>query len=76
MASLVAQIVKNLPAVWGRSPGGGHSYSLQYSFLENPMDRGVWWDTVHGANVFPRKVYMIKIDSRKGDSPILIPTKV
>ena len=69
----MAQIVKNLPAVWGRSPGGGHSYPLQYSFLENPMDRGVWWDTV---NVFPRKVYIIKIDSRKGDCPILIPTKV
>ena len=27
----------------GRSPGGGHSNPLQYSWLENPMDRGVWW---------------------------------
>ena len=26
----------------GRSPGGGHSNSLQYSSLENPMDRGTW----------------------------------
>ena len=25
---------------WGRSPGGGHGNSLQYSFLGNPMDRG------------------------------------
>ena len=33
----------------GRSPGGGHSNSLQYSFLENPMDRGAWWATVHGV---------------------------
>ena len=32
----------------GRSTGGGHSYPLQYSCLENPMDRGAWWATVHG----------------------------
>ena len=31
-----------------RSPGGGHGNSLQYSCLENPMDRGAWWATVHG----------------------------
>ena len=34
---------------WGRSPGGGHGNLLQYSCLENPMDRGDWWDTVHGV---------------------------
>ena len=32
----------------GRSPGGGHGNPLQYSCLENPMDRGAWWATVHG----------------------------
>ena len=31
----------------GRSPGGGHSNSLQYSCLENAMDRGAWQATVH-----------------------------
>ena len=31
----------------GRSPGGGHGNPLQYSCLENPMDRGPWWATVH-----------------------------
>ena len=31
----------------GRSPGGGHGNSLQYSCLENPMDRGAWWAMVH-----------------------------
>ena len=31
----------SIPAL-GRSPGGGHSNPLQYSCLENPMDRGVW----------------------------------
>ena len=30
-----------------RSPGGGNSNSLEYSCLENPMDRGAWWATVH-----------------------------
>ena len=31
------------------SPGGGHGYPLQYSFLENPMDRGVRRAAVHGV---------------------------
>ena len=31
----------------GRSPGEGHGNPLQYSCLENLMDRGVWWATVH-----------------------------
>ena len=33
----------------GRSPGGGHGNPLQYSCLENPMDRGAWQVTVHGV---------------------------
>ena len=33
----------------GRSPGGGHGNPLQYSCLENPMNRGVWQATVHGV---------------------------
>ena len=33
----------------GRSPGGGNSNPLQYSCLDNPMDRGAWWATVHGV---------------------------
>ena len=32
----------------GRSPGGGHGNPLQYSRLENPMDRGAWWAALHG----------------------------
>ena len=54
-------MVKNLPANTGdvrdaglipgsgRSPGGGQGNPLQYSCLENPMDRGAWWTTVHGV---------------------------
>ena len=53
--------VKNLPAnvrvageagsipELGRSPGVGNSNQLWYSSLKNPMDRGVWWATVHGV---------------------------
>ena len=33
----------------GRSPGGMHGNPLQYSCLENAMDRGAWWVTVHGV---------------------------
>ena len=55
----VALVVKNPPANAGdirdmvsipgsgRSPGEGNGYPFQYSCLENPMDRGVWWATVH-----------------------------
>ena len=32
----------------GRSPGEGNGNPLQYSCLENPMDRGAWWAMVHG----------------------------
>ena len=33
----------------GRPPGEGNGNPLQYSCLENPMDRGAWWATVHGV---------------------------
>ena len=33
----------------GRSSGGGHGNPLQYSCLENPMDRGAWWATIEGS---------------------------
>ena len=59
-ASQVALVVKNMLANagyirdedsipgLGRSPGEGNGNPLQYSCLENPMDRGAWWVTVHG----------------------------
>ena len=34
---------------WGRYPGEGNGNPLQYSCLENSMDRGTWWATVHGV---------------------------
>jgi len=60
-ASQVVLVVKNLPANvrdvrdegsipgLGRSHGGGRGNPLQYSCLENPLDRGAWWATVHGV---------------------------
>ena len=58
LASLVAQVVKSLPAVqetrvrslgWEDSPGEGNGNPLQYSCLENPMNGEVWWAAVHGV---------------------------
>ena len=61
LTSQVALVVKNLPANAGdlrdvgsipgkgRSSGGGNGNPLQYSCLENPMDRGAWWAIVHGS---------------------------
>ena len=33
----------------GRSPGDGNGYPFQYSCLENPLETGAWWATVHGV---------------------------
>ena len=61
VASQVVPVVKNLPANagdirdmasipgLGRFSGGGNGNPLQYSCLENPMDRGTWQATVHGV---------------------------
>ena len=57
----MALVVKNPPANagdirdaglipgLGRSPGEGNGNQLQHSYLENSMDRGAWWATVHGV---------------------------
>ena len=54
----MAQTVENLPAKEGdpglipgsgRSPREGNGNPLQYSCLENSMDRGAWWATIHGV---------------------------
>ena len=51
-------MIKNLTAMWKTwvqslgqedSPGERNGYPLQYSCLENSMDRGAWWVTVHGV---------------------------
>ena len=56
--SLDLELVKNPPANtgdvslipgFGRFPGKGNGYALQYSCLENPMDRGTWWAIDYGV---------------------------
>ena len=58
LLTLGGLVVKNPPAIAGgmgsipgsgRSPGEGSGNPLQYSCLENPVDRGAWWGTVHGV---------------------------
>ena len=41
--------VADLILGWGRSPGEGPGNPLQYSYLENLMDRRAWWATVYGV---------------------------
>ena len=42
----IAEDLGSIPGS-GRSSGNGNGYPLHYSCLENPMDRGAWWPTVH-----------------------------
>ena len=46
--------------VLGRSQGEGHRNPLQYSCLENPMDRGAWWGTLHGVTKSQTQLSMHK----------------
>ena len=43
----------------GSSPGEGNGNPLQYSCLENPMDRGAWWATVHGVTKSQAQPYLL-----------------
>ena len=63
---VVAQNAKNLPAGdlgsisgLGRSPGEGKGSPLQYSCLENPMDRGAWWATVRRLKCLSTRMHGI-----------------
>ena len=68
----MAEVVKNLPAteaepeMWvqplgqsGRSPREGNGNPLQYSCLENSMDRGAWWTIVHGVTKSQTRLSML-----------------
>ena len=74
----VALVVKNPPANagdlrdedsipgLGRSPGEGNSNPLQYSCLENPIDRGTWWATVHGVTKSQTQLKQLSSNKWKG----------
>ena len=78
----MAQCVKNPPANEGaagdpgsipgsgRSPGGGHGSPLQYSCLENPMDRGAWRAIVYG--VAECRTRLIRLNTYTHDSPLIL----
>ena len=77
-ASQVALVAKNLPVSAGevrdaglipgsgRSPGGGHGNPLQYSCLENPMDRGAWQATVHRVSKSQTLLKRLSMHSQVG----------
>ena len=81
MGFLGGSVVKNLPANTGdtrdmhsilgsgRFPGIGNSNPLQYSCLENSMDRGVWWVTVRGVTESDTTEHTCTVDSILTSSP-------
>ena len=50
---------------FGRSPGGGHSNPLQYSYLENPMDRGAWQAAVHRVTQSWTRLKQLSLQTRQ-----------
>ena len=52
----------------GRSPGRGHGNPVQYSCLENPMDRGDWWTTVHSVAKSLTQLKQLSMHIRKADT--------
>ena len=82
-ASLVAQMIKNLPANagdpgsihgLGRSPEEGNGNQLQYSCLENSMDRGAWWPTicVITESDITKQVTLIYSENARGQSCLTV----
>jgi len=77
-ASQVALVAKNLSAnagdpggvglIPGRSPGRGHGNPVQCSCLENPMDRGAWWATVHSVAKSLTQLKQLSMHLRKADT--------
>ena len=69
-------VVKNLPASAGdvrdvgsipgsgKSPGGGNGNPPQYSCLENPMDKGAWWATVHGVTKSQMQLKQLSMNNK------------
>ena len=76
-ASQVALVVKNLPdnegdirdmgliLDFGRYPGGGHGNPLQYSCLENPMDRRAWRVTIHRVSQSQTRLKQLRMHEIK-----------
>ena len=58
--------VSSIPGA-GRSPGEGNGNPLQYFCLENPMDRGAWWATVHRVAKSQTQLKRLSTVARHGE---------
>ena len=56
--------VGSIPGL-GRCPGGGHDNPLQYSYLENPMDREAWQVTIHRVSKSRTRLKLYLVSTRK-----------
>ena len=63
--AVVTGVAGSIPG-WGRSLAGGHDNPLQYSYLENSMDRGVWWTTVHWATKSQTQLKLLRMHAYTG----------
>ena len=57
----------------GRSPGGRHGKPLQYSCLENSMDRGAWWAAFHGISQSQAWLKWLSMHARRASSLLVFP---
>ena len=80
---MLGTVVKNLPADagdaslipgLGRFTGGGNGNPLQYSCLENSMDRRAWWDTVHGGLKESDTTEQLSTHNTRPPTPTLTPS--
>ena len=55
-----------------RSPGGGHGNPVQYSCLENPMDRGAWWVSVHRVPKSRTRQKRLCVRTQGHHNPVLL----
>ena len=84
--SQVTLVLRNLPASagdirdagsipgLGRSPGGGQGNPLQYSCLENPMERGAWQATVHRVAQSRARVKHLSMHARAPNTRYFVPS--
>ena len=79
----MAKMVKNLLAMqdiqvqtldWEDSPGEGNGNLLQYSCLENPMDRGAWQATVHGVAQSQTRLKQLSMNTQELFSLCVFPS--
>ena len=68
--------VRDLGSIPGlaRSPGEGNGNPLQYSCLDNPIDRGAWWATIHGVTRESDMTYQLNTNNIYGGASLVAQT--